>query len=364
MKNSLTGKHLFFIAGIGLLTNALFPFSALAQENMSSPRPSGNLSADIESKLSSTALRDTGGRIVFTLIVEKRRHIFQVEPENGKVSRLITEPGENYAPSFSPDGNALAFVSTRSGAPQIWITDPAMEEFSQLTKTKGEKSHLEWAPDGKSIVFTSTKDTGGDQTSNIARVDLATGKVSKVTNFKGRSTTPTISKEKRIAYSTNRFWPGWDICTKPLKSGSETCLLTGNNSFTYPSYSDDSSTLAFVRNNGQTSDLGLMSTANSDVRFLSMKSKIAEPEWSPDQSSILLREQIDGGEKFALAVVDKELAGTRQLLISPYPIKHISWNATTMADLEIAKVINKLSVIKPLKDKTPPTDYKAPYLAS
>ena len=53
------------------------------------------------------------------------------------------------APVWSPDGSALAFLSNRSGAPEVWVMDLAQREAHQLTSDGQPKSPdgaLQWNP--------------------------------------------------------------------------------------------------------------------------------------------------------------------------------------------------------------------------
>ncbi len=59
-------------------------------------------------------------------------------------------------PVWSPDGKRIAFLSTRSGAPQIHVMWADTHEASQLTHVDFTPSALRWSPDGKSIAFDMT----------------------------------------------------------------------------------------------------------------------------------------------------------------------------------------------------------------
>ena len=60
-----------------------------------------------------------GGQIVFDREVgENDSAIFIMEADGQNPQQLTFEPGRNYAPSWSPDGNKIAFLSYRNGASQ------------------------------------------------------------------------------------------------------------------------------------------------------------------------------------------------------------------------------------------------------
>ena len=55
---------------------------------------------------------------------------------------------------FSPDGNRIAFLSSRSGSDEIWVCRSDGSKLMQLTSFGGVQiGHPEWAPDSERIVF-------------------------------------------------------------------------------------------------------------------------------------------------------------------------------------------------------------------
>lgn len=63
-----------------------------------------------------------GTRIACTTKVGGRFQIATIDTITGQQT-VIPAPGNNETPCFSPDGSMIAFVSDRSGAPQVFITD-------------------------------------------------------------------------------------------------------------------------------------------------------------------------------------------------------------------------------------------------
>jgi Tol biopolymer transport system component len=72
----------------------------------------------------------------------------------GKAERFLASSGQNHSPSFSPDGKTIAFVSDRSGNPEIWFADADGSNLRQITHFGGPwLGTIRWAPDGTAIVF-------------------------------------------------------------------------------------------------------------------------------------------------------------------------------------------------------------------
>lgn len=68
---------------------------------------------------------------------------------------LVPSTRAEYSPSFSPDGQWLAFISDRSGTPEIWVAGVGGAQPRQLTNlgSDGLPMGPSWSPDGKRIVF-------------------------------------------------------------------------------------------------------------------------------------------------------------------------------------------------------------------
>ena len=60
----------------------------------------------------------------------------------------------DYQPTLSPSGDRLAFISTRTGKPQIYVTWLDSGKTAKLTNLTSSPNGLSWSPNSESIAFT------------------------------------------------------------------------------------------------------------------------------------------------------------------------------------------------------------------
>ncbi len=77
---------------------------------------------------------------------------------SGGEPRQLTRSGKDSQPRWSPDGNTLAFISSRDGKPQIYLLPIAAPggEPRPLTSALNGVSGLTWSPEGTQIAYLSS----------------------------------------------------------------------------------------------------------------------------------------------------------------------------------------------------------------
>ena len=82
--------------------------------------------------------------------------IYVIDSDGRNRKRLTEGPTNNFDPSWSPDSERIAFVSTRHGATEIYVMDADGKNQERLTENKIDDDDPSWSPDGQKIAFSSS----------------------------------------------------------------------------------------------------------------------------------------------------------------------------------------------------------------
>ncbi|MDO8756534.1 MAG: hypothetical protein Q7J64_00855, partial [Elusimicrobiota bacterium] len=145
-----------------------------------------------------------GTKILMTLSRGKSPNLFIKEVRGGApaAERLTQHFGADSTPTFSPDARQVAFVSDRSGNPQIHVLDIPTKKITRLTSLNWCDAPA-WSPTGEWIAFTGRAHNKDKM--DIFLVDITGGQLRQLTHGEGSNEDPAWSPDGRfIAFSSTR----------------------------------------------------------------------------------------------------------------------------------------------------------------
>ncbi len=198
-----------------------------------------------------------GDRIVFTSDQDGNEEIYLYDIGGQKQTRLTNHPGPDYSPNFSPDGSEIVFVSNMDDKYKWEIYKMSLKDLKpkRLTNNIYWDGFSRYSADGKSITFSSRRngsediyimnpngtgerilyqtpanendatligdhlffksDCSGDW--EIYRYNLATKRLTRLTNNKYPDWNPRISRDAARLLVARRINDRWQIVCVNLK---------------------------------------------------------------------------------------------------------------------------------------------------
>ncbi|MDD4748213.1 MAG: DPP IV N-terminal domain-containing protein [Salinivirgaceae bacterium] len=228
--------------------------------------------------------------------------IFVMDIDGNKFANLTNTPEEENYPSWSPDGNQIAFVSSRDGNYEIYVMNHAGENISRLTNNQFSDTHPLWSPNGNKILFNREEeniwnlyvmDSDGMNQQKITLTDLD----DQVTNA---CWSPDGS---RVLYTRNLE----SLNIARIDGTEDIAIYTG--SITHGCHwSPDGSSLAFTNDGVYTMD-----ASGENIQNLSNIRWDYYPFFSPDGRKILFQVHTEENS-YDLYVMDSN--GENKLLIA------------------------------------------------
>ncbi|MEM8852295.1 MAG: S9 family peptidase [Pseudomonadota bacterium] len=276
---------------------------------------------------------------------------------------------------WSPDGTAIAYLSSESGKTNIWMISVDGGERKQLTDVDDALSSFQWAPDGKAIAFVMTNMDGVDPavqdsaqhpTDDLWLLELE-DKAPKgmrnltanydfsVSTWSGAWAYDWSPDSKTIAFAAQErpgldAWVDAKIAVATVETGTVEDLAIGNTHWAFfPRYSPDGQWLAFLNAPGPFKwsflwNVKLAPTAGGDIIELAPTDNQSPLlwQWAPDSKSVYYVENdratysffalpIDGGAptKIFGAPGDLEVPGINTYLVSS--MVHVNNEGTKVA---------------------------------
>ena len=217
-----------------------------------------------------TSYRPSGGLgtfqdIVLSFIATGER----ATPANGSPAR------QNFLPVWSPDGTKIAFTTSRDGNPEIYVMNRDGSGLRRLTNSPAIDVTPTWSPTGTQLAWVS--DRTGNPKIYIMNAD---GTGQRLLNGDTYCDRPTWSSApfNEIAYAV-RSGPGYDIKVYSFSENKATKITDGIGSNESPAFSPNGRHIAFTSTRNGKVQIYTIARDGNDLRQITREGNNKFPNW-------------------------------------------------------------------------------------
>lgn len=218
-----------------------------------------------------------GQSLAYVSFENSRPEIFVQHLASARRSKVSGFKGINSAPNWSPDGRKLALVLSKDRSPDIYIMTVATKKLTRLTRHRAIDTEPVWSTDGESIIFTSDR-SGRPQ---LYEVSSAGGKPKRITFEGSYNSAADLSPDGKNIVMVYGDQGRYQIAQLERESGNLN-MLTENNLDESPSFSPNGRMVLYASTEGNKGVLYMVSLDGRTKHKLSDQSgDIREPVWGP-----------------------------------------------------------------------------------
>jgi serine/threonine-protein kinase len=169
-----------------------------------------------------------GQRLALDISDGPQRDVWVYEWARDSLTRLAFDPGDDYRPAWTPDGQRIVFSSDRAkpGTNNLyWVNADGTGEVTRLTESPESQTAYSWHPGGRFLAFHANRSDGSATSLDLmilpmegdATRGLSPGKPTVFLSTPALEVSPIFSPDGRwIAYSSSESGRGLDVYVRPF----------------------------------------------------------------------------------------------------------------------------------------------------
>ena len=220
-----------------------------------------------------------GNQLAYVSFESRKPVVYVHDVDTGKRRLVANFKGSNSAPAWSPDGKTLALTLSRDGGSQLFLLDVgnSSAEPRRLATSTAIDTEPVFTADGRFIYFVS--DRGGSP--QIYKIPASGGNAERITFTGSYNISPTLSPDGRWLAYISRVAGAFKLHIQDLSSG-QALALTETMADENPSFAPNGRMIIYAtQQQGREALMTTTSDGKVKARLAGQSGDLREPDWGP-----------------------------------------------------------------------------------
>jgi TolB protein len=258
-------------------------------------------------------------RIAYVVKQQGRFELKVADADGQNAQTVLASPEPILSPSWSPDGNRLAYVSFQLKKPVVYVQDLVGGKQIPVANFRGSNSAPAWSPDGKQLAVVLSREGG----SQIFLINPDGSNVRRLTTSSAIDTEPFFSPDGRTIYFTSDRGGSPQVYRIAATGGEATRVTFQGDYNVSPRISPDGRTLVYISRNSGRYQLASMDLATRQVQILTDTQRDESPSFAPNSRMILYATEVSG--RGVLAAVSSDGRFRQRLTVQAADVREPAW---------------------------------------